>query len=557
MTEPDVTGDVISWVIVIILLFAFPPIGILLLYLKLRNSAKPAQNSARWADARAAGEARVETARQTAQQPGAAGQQAAQANAASRQSGNDFESSARKAAQDASAAARQAAQGAGAAVRLSAQEAGTAARQIAQELEAAAKQFAAEFSGSIKQAFNENQSTGGKQAYTENQAQSNNQAHSANQSFNKNQAYTGNQAYTAQQAYTGNQAYTAQQAYTGQTYGGQQAYTGRQSSNENPVVVARGYSEPLNQNKNKKKKRSKLDKKSGKFLSVVLLLVSIAMFFWSISWLSVSAQEIFGAGQLGWFNLFMGISTFAGAIATFFSRNVGVRRISRYKNYYAFTSGRDIVPMSDIARASGLSVKAATRDIQSMINAGYFDFGAYIDSEFDCLVLRAGAAEELRKAMRAEAEASPSEETLENQYMTILAELREINHSIADVTISGKVDRIEELTAKIFRIVEENPEKKPQIRRFMSYYLPTTFKLLRSYSTLEKQGVKGENIMSAKENIGRILDTLATGFEQQLDQLFQADAIDIAADINVIENLMQQDGLTNDKPVFKTMTSGG
>jgi len=90
----------------------------------------------------------------------------------------------------------------------------------------------------------------------------------------------------------------------------------------------------------------------------------------------------------------------------------------------------------------------------------------------------------------------------------------------------------------------------------MNYYLPTTLKLLRSYATLEKQGINGENITSAKENIGRILDTLATGYAQQLDQLFESDVIDIAADINVLENLMQQDGLTGEKPGMRVMESG-
>jgi len=87
----------------------------------------------------------------------------------------------------------------------------------------------------------------------------------------------------------------------------------------------------------------------------------------------------------------------------------------------------------------------------------------------------------------------------------------------------------------------------------VSYYLPTTLKLVRSYATLEKQGVKGENILSAKQSIRNILDTLTTGYEQQLDQLFKSDAIDIAADISVLENLMQQDGLTNDKSEFQVL----
>jgi hypothetical protein len=210
--------------------------------------------------------------------------------------------------------------------------------------------------------------------------------------------------------------------------------------------------------------------------------------------------------------------------------------------------------MADIARVSGTSVRVVTRDIQVMINEGYLGSEAYIDNGLSSLVLSAEAAAAVRRSAGSGEEAQVQiDDVPENQYMAIIVELRELNATIVDIAISDKIERIEELTAKIFRIVEEDPSKLPQIRRFMNYYLPTTLKLLRSYATLEKQGIKGENITAAKQNIGRILDTLAAGYEQQLDQLFRSDAIDIAADINVLESLMQQDGLTGDKPDMKPL----
>jgi len=306
-----------------------------------------------------------------------------------------------------------------------------------------------------------------------------------------------------------------------------------------------------------RKQRSQLDKKSGKFISTILLLISVALFIIGANTIAGAARDIWGSEINRWPEFWLGVFYFTGGFISFFSRNIVTRRVGRYKNYHAFVGNRGVVPISDIAQTAGLSPRVVKRDIQTMINAGYFDSGAYIDNELDCLVLCPDAAETARRSARAVMDDPPAAaEASDNQYMAIIVELRELNYSIADHTISGKIDRIEELTAKIFRIVEEKPEKQPQIRRFMSYYLPTTMKLLRSYSTLEKQGVKGENIMAAKENIGRILDTLATGYEQQLDQLFRDDAMDIAADITVLENLMQQDGLAGDKPDFKTMAGG-
>jgi len=313
-------------------------------------------------------------------------------------------------------------------------------------------------------------------------------------------------------------------------------------------------------NNENKKKRSRLDKKTGKGISVLLLLVSIILFITGISVGATAISNLATTGIAAISELIASGFWLLGGFVTFFSRNVIAKRFSRFKNYYAFIGGRGVVPISDIAQMAGVSQKVATRDLQAMINNGYLDAGAYIDYELGCLVLSADAAHKLRmdiiNSIPSEPFQSSDVPVQTGQYAANLAELREVNSFIKDEAISKKVMRLEELTGKIFTIVEENPEKQPQLRRFMSYYLPTTLKLVRSYATLEKQGVKGENIMSTKRSIGDILDTLTTGFEQQLDQLFKSDAIDIAADINVLENLMQQDGLTGDKPEFQVATSG-
>ena len=93
----------------------------------------------------------------------------------------------------------------------------------------------------------------------------------------------------------------------------------------------------------------------------------------------------------------------------------------------------------------------------------------------------------------------------------------------------------------------------PQIRTFLNYYLPTTLKLLESYSRIERVGVAGENMKKSKENIERIMDLLTVGFEQQVDQLFRNESIDISADITVLEKMMAKDGL-NGKSDFDLKT---
>jgi 5-bromo-4-chloroindolyl phosphate hydrolysis protein len=119
--------------------------------------------------------------------------------------------------------------------------------------------------------------------------------------------------------------------------------------------------------------------------------------------------------------------------------------------------------------------------------------------------------------------------------------------------MSQKIRRMQSLTAAIFQEVEAHPEKKSQIDRFMNYYLPTTLKLLDSYARIEEQGVTGENMAKAKADIERIADTLVSGYEKQLDTLYKAEAMDIAGDVSVIENMMKRDGLAGQNDFGQTM----
>jgi len=307
--------------------------------------------------------------------------------------------------------------------------------------------------------------------------------------------------------------------------------------------------------KQKAKRNRRLDKKTGKGVSVLLFIVSIGLFIAGAS-MSIGALSSFLAGNpIAITEMGFGLFWLLSGLAAFLSRNFVAKRFSRYKNYYAYIGAREIVPIQALVQIAGLSQRAVLRDLQAMINSGYLGSGAYIDNELECLVLSAEAADKLRMdIMDADITLPQMDVTPTDQYAAALAELREVNAFINDESISMKVIHLEDLTEKIFKIVEESPEKQPQLKRFMSYYLPTTLKMVRSYATLEKQGVKGENILSTKKRIGDTLDTLSTGFEQQLDQLFKSDAIDIASDINVLENLMQQDGLAADKSEFRVAT---
>ena len=129
--------------------------------------------------------------------------------------------------------------------------------------------------------------------------------------------------------------------------------------------------------------------------------------------------------------------------------------------------------------------------------------------------------------------------------------MRALNDSIQDETISAQIDRLEEVSSRIFQYVKDNPAKLPQIRKFMSYYLPTTIKLLTAYDQMSRQGVSGENITGTMEKVEGMMSSIVQAFEKQLDSLFGDQALDISTDITVLENMMAREGLSDD-PIHQT-----
>jgi len=138
----------------------------------------------------------------------------------------------------------------------------------------------------------------------------------------------------------------------------------------------------------------------------------------------------------------------------------------------------------------------------------------------------------------------PSKST--DEYTSTLERIHKLNDNISNEDISEKISRVELITTHIFEIIEREPEKSSKVDLFVSYYLPTTLKLLDKYSQYEEYGT-GENASDLKKEIEAIIEKLVLGFEKQLDALAIDDVLDVTSDIDVLESMMIRDGLLNNE----------
>ncbi|MBR6376279.1 MAG: 5-bromo-4-chloroindolyl phosphate hydrolysis family protein [Oscillospiraceae bacterium] len=234
----------------------------------------------------------------------------------------------------------------------------------------------------------------------------------------------------------------------------------------------------------------------------------------------------------------------AGGLVTGIFGHIRKKKAQRFENYMKLIGDKEAVPIHYLADVMGIDYHKVIKDLREMITRGILS-PAWLDLK----------TYRLMRTDYTESQAVQPEEKKEEAVSRndrILRQIRADNDLIADEEVSRKIDRIEDLTRKIFAILDERPEKEPQLYNFMNYYLPTTLKALESYARLEAQGIETAAIREAKQKINHALDELADGYEKQLDKLFADDVVDITADIDVMRKMLQKDGLKEDEILAAT-----
>ena len=215
------------------------------------------------------------------------------------------------------------------------------------------------------------------------------------------------------------------------------------------------------------------------------------------------------------------------------------RTVHRYRGYLAMIGSHKVMSVSALSSATGSAPAKVRDDLEDMLDDGFFPKG-FLDYGSDRLVVDGNGLEE---APAPQAEPQPAPKAQEED--AILAEIRAVNNAVANEKVSAQIDQIGLITAKILDYQRSHPDSAPQLHSFLSYYLPTTLKILRAYGQLESQEVSGENITAAMARIEGMMDKVVEGFEKQLDLLFQGDAMDITADVAVLERMLAKDGLSD------------
>lgn len=236
-------------------------------------------------------------------------------------------------------------------------------------------------------------------------------------------------------------------------------------------------------------------------------------------------------------------------------------RIKRFKRYQKLLNGRTYCMIQELSTATGEESKFIISDLRKMIKSGLFA-EAYLDEQETCLMTDYKTYTQYLETMknakeRQEAEKKEKEKWANRQDGNILKEtidegknyiqiIKAANDALPEIEISEKLDQLENVTTKIFDYVEQHPEKLPEIRKFMCYYMPITLKLVKAYQNFDEHGFNEAEIVDTKLEIKGTLDTINMAYQNLLKKLMQTDILDVSSDISALETILAQEGLTDD-----------
>ena len=229
----------------------------------------------------------------------------------------------------------------------------------------------------------------------------------------------------------------------------------------------------------------------------------------------------------------------------------------RFWLYVQMLAQNSFCQIKQLASRVGKNEKFVAKDLTKMIEKGYFPEG-HLDDQKTCFIgddetyrqyvaARDSAAKAAAEPELSGAQSGDAMQQVINEGKAYIKTIREANDAIYDPVISEKLFRMEVIVQKIFEYVKANQDQVGQLRKFMSYYMPTTEKLVRAYQKMDEETVLGKNMTRAKEEIAQTLDTINEAYEKLYDSMHIDIAMDVSSDIAVLKTMFAQEGLSKDE----------
>ncbi|WP_145994494.1 5-bromo-4-chloroindolyl phosphate hydrolysis family protein [Peptostreptococcus faecalis] len=250
--------------------------------------------------------------------------------------------------------------------------------------------------------------------------------------------------------------------------------------------------------------------------------------------------------------IFFAIAIPALIIGVMFSKKFGY--ILRFNMYSKNLDRNGFVDVSTLSRTTGGKKENIVKDLKTMIKKENFLQGHLIEDDtifiatdelydYYCMGL-----EEKRKREEIEIQSKENKELEEflDLCKSQIKDIEDAKSSVKSEVLLNKISRIESSINLIVEAIKQQPDQINILDRFSSYYVPTTIKLINTYSDLESTSLDTNSVIEAKSEIEKALDTIIIAYEKILEEIMKINTMDINADISVLNTMLSQDGLKKD-----------
>ncbi len=246
-----------------------------------------------------------------------------------------------------------------------------------------------------------------------------------------------------------------------------------------------------------------------------------------------------------------------GCLAMGIAGSVRLAGKNRMRKVWQYLKGRDFCKISEICEYIGFNDKKVYKVLDKMIELKFLPEGHFDDTQ-TCLMLtddiytrylesqQQRQEEEARKQQMQEDPQRAALAQMVQEGSQYIRRIREINNDLPDPVVSNKLDDLEKVCQQIFAYVADHPDKLSAIRKLMSYYLPTTLKLLEAYRKLVRQNTGVESEEKTEQEILSALDNINLAFYNLLDDLMENDYLDLSSDISVLQSMLAKEGLVDE-----------
>ena len=299
----------------------------------------------------------------------------------------------------------------------------------------------------------------------------------------------------------------------------------------------------------------------AKIASVILAPIFLAMTIGSYS------EIHYGGGFTMLFaTLISGALTISVPYALWKLGNRYKRLSDNYVRFLRELGDNTVISIRDLASGVAQSEEETTKDLLYMMRKSYFKQARIVEDgkifildipTFKLYKEKLDQIPSYRKNLTDDVEIDGENLSVEDlnkersqeiiaESITSLDKLSEKRDEIESPSFKEHLGKLIENSTDILKIIEKYPDKATGLGKFSTYYLPTSLKLATSYKEFEMVNSRDSRIVKSMGEIEESIKTIAEAFDKMKIDLLDDRAMDVKTEIDTINLLLKQEGLTED-----------